>query len=154
MLDWLSASLVAQALTASATLYIFVSAAHILSIGLLMGAVILLDLRLLGLWRNMPLQELAPFLSAAALSGVVLAIVTGGVLFTVRAEEYVVNPAFLAKMGLLALGIVNAVLLQTGAPWRRALEAGRTSGAVKLSAAFSLTIWIAALVAGRWIGFI
>jgi hypothetical protein len=154
VLEWLSGSIVAQALTASPTLYIFVNAAHILSIGLLVGAIIPLDLRLLGLFRGTSLQVLGPFLSRTAMYGVVLAILTGIVLFSVRAVEYAGNPAFLTKMGLLAIAVVNAVLLHTAAPWRRTIAEGRASASVKLMAALSLVIWIAAVVAGRWIGFI
>lgn len=154
MLEWLSGSIVAQALTASPTLYIFVNAAHILSIGLLVGAILPLDLRVLGLFGRASLQELGPFLSRAAMIGVVLAILTGMALFTVQAVEYAGNPAFLTKMGLLVAGVANAVLLHTAAPWRRALVEGHAPVSVRFLAALSLIIWIAAVVAGRWIGFV
>jgi hypothetical protein len=152
--EWLSESIVAQALTASPTFYIFVNAAHILSIGLLVGAIIPIDLRLLGLFRGTPLQVLGPFLSSAAMSGVILAMFTGMVLFTVQAGEYAANPAFLAKIGFLSAGIANAVLLHTVAPWRRALAEGHAPASVRLLAGLSLVIWISAVVAGRWIGFV
>lgn len=154
LLEWLSASLLAQALTASSTLYIFVNAAHILSIGLLVGAILPLDLRILGLFRQVPLQVLGPFLSRVAMTGVAFGILTGMVLFTVRADEYAENAAFLTKMALLVFGITNAVLLHGLAPWQRSLLKGSARPWVRLHAALSLLIWIAALIAGRWIGFL
>lgn len=154
LLEWLSEGIVAQALTASPVLYIFANAAHILSIGLLVGAILPLDLRLLGLFKRTPLQLLGPFLTRTAATGAVLAILTGMVLFTVRANEYVGNPAFLTKMGLLAAGIANVALLRIASPWRRTLSEDRAPWPIKLMAALSFAIWIAAVIAGRWIGFI
>ncbi|ANF58526.1 DUF6644 family protein [Halotalea alkalilenta] len=154
LLEWLSEGIVAQALTASPVLYVFANAAHILAIGLLVGAILPLDLRLLGLFKRTPLQLLGPFLSRAAATGAVLAILTGMALFTVRANEYVGNPAFLTKMGLLAAGIANVVLLRIASPWRRTLSEDRGPWSIKLMAAMSFAIWIAAVIAGRWIGFI
>lgn len=69
MLEWLADGAVARALTASPTLYIFVNAAHILSIGLLLGSIVPLDLRLLGLFRHAPLGVIGPFLSRTAMVG-------------------------------------------------------------------------------------
>lgn len=154
MLEWLSDSAVARALTASATLYIFANAAHILSIGLLVGSIIPLDLRILGLFGKAPLGVLGPFLSRTAMVGVALSIVTGAILFSVNAVEYAANPAFLTKLALLAIGIVNAVVLHARSDWRAALEGNDVPISVKLSAGASIAIWLSALVAGRWIGFI
>jgi hypothetical protein len=153
-LEWLSASFLAQALTASPTLYLFVNAAHILSIGILAGAILPLDLRILGFFRRFPLSVLGPFLSRAAMAGVILAMLTGMVLFTVKAPEYAANAAFLTKLGLLGGGIANALLLHAHAGWRTALKTERASVCVKVFATISLIGWIAAIVAGRWIGFL
>lgn len=153
-LEWLSASPLAQALTASPTLYLFVNAAHILSIGILAGAILPLDLRILGFFSRFPLSVLGPFLSRCAMTGVILAVLTGLTLFTVKAPDYAANPAFLAKMGLLAGGIVNALLLHAHAGWQGALQTERASAPVKVFASISLLGWSAAIVAGRWIGFL
>jgi hypothetical protein len=152
--ECLSASAIAEMLTASPTLYIFANAAHILAIGLLVGAILPLDLRLLGIFRGPSLQVLGPFLSRVAMCGVGLAIVTGGILFTVRAGEYAQNPAFVTKLVLLGVGIINAVLLHTVAPWHRVVSEGVVAPPVRLLAGLSIIIWISALIAGRWIGFV
>jgi hypothetical protein len=154
LLEWLSGSALAQALTAYPTLYIFLNAAHIFAIGMLAGSILPLDLRLLGLFRGYPLSVLGPFLSHAAMAGVVLAMLTGMMLFTAKAPDYASNPAFLAKMGLLTTGIANALLLHAHPAWQRALQTNVASGRVKAAAAVSALAWISALVAGRWIGFV
>jgi len=137
----------------SGTAYLLVNAAHILGIGLLVGAILPLDLRLLGLIRGAPLAALAPFLTRAAGCGLALAVLTGAWLFTVKPLEYAANPAFLWKLGLLALALVNIALQHRGVALAAALATERPAARVRASALASFTLWLAVLVAGRWIGF-
>ncbi|MCA1489649.1 DUF6644 family protein [Sinorhizobium alkalisoli] len=153
-LEWIAGLPVAVALRRSATFYIFVNAAHILSIGIIIGAILPLDLRLLGIIRAVPVAVIGPFLSRAAAVGVALAIATGFCLFSVNPLEYAGNPAFLTKMSLLALGVANATLLHLAPQWRAAVNGGPLSWRVRLSGLLSLAIWTGAVVAGRWIGFL
>jgi len=153
-LEWLSTTLLAVQLRRSAILYMLVNAAHILAICLLIGTILPLDLRLLGVFRSVPVEIIGPFLSGAAAIGVALAILTGFCLFSVQPMEYAGNAAFLSKLGLLALGLLNVVLVHAGSGWRLAVSAGIIRPGLRLSAALSLVIWIAALIAGRWIGFL
>lgn len=145
---------VAGALKASATLYLFVNAAHILSIGLIIGAIVPLDLRILGFFGKVPVAVIEPFLSRAAAVGVCLAIVTGALLFSVRPVEYAGNTAFLAKLGLVAVGMANASLLQIRPGWRGARSLGQVPASAKVAAFLSLVTWVGAVLAGRWIGFL
>lgn len=154
ILEWLATSLVADHLKRSATLYMFVNAAHILAIGLIVGAILPLDLRLLGFFKTFPLDVLGPFLSRAAAIGVLTAIVTGFCLFTVRPIEYAGNIAFLCKIGLVALAVLNALLLHIRPAWRAVTSRGKTDAMVRFSAAASFFLWLGAIVAGRWIGFL
>ncbi|MDV4178867.1 DUF6644 family protein [Rhizobium brockwellii] len=154
ILEWLSATTPAVALRHSGTLYMFVNAAHILAIGLLIGAILPLDLRLAGLFRKVPVEIVAPFLSRAAGVGLAAAIVTGFCLFSVRAVEYAANPAFLAKLGLIALGLLNLSIVHLGRGWKTAVSTGIVRPGLRFSAVLSAAVWIAAVLAGRWIGFL
>ncbi|MBY3047409.1 DUF6644 family protein [Rhizobium leguminosarum] len=154
ILEWLSATTPAVALRRSGTLYMFVNAAHILAIGLLVGAILPLDLRLAGFFRKVPVEIVAPFLSRSAGVGLAAAIVTGFCLFSVRAVEYAGNPAFLAKLGLIALGILNLSIVHLGRGWKTAVSTGIVQPGLRFSAALSAAIWITAVIAGRWIGFL
>jgi hypothetical protein len=154
ILEWLSATTPAVALRRSGTLYMFVNAAHILAIGLLIGAILPLDLRLAGLFRKVPVEIVAPFLSRAAGVGLAAAIVTGFCLFSVRAVEYAANPAFLAKLGLIALGLLNLSIVHLGRGWKTAVSTGIVRPGLRFSAVLSAAVWIAAVLAGRWIGFL
>ncbi|MDH0737335.1 DUF6644 family protein [Achromobacter spanius] len=138
----------------SGTLYLLVNAAHIGAIGLLIGSIVPLDLRLLGVLKPTSLALLAPVLARTAAVGLLLAVLTGATLFTVRPQEYLENPAFVVKMGLLGAGAINAWLVRRGGAWGRVLQGGHASGALRCQAAVSLLLWTGCLIAGRWIGFL
>ncbi|MEP9375759.1 DUF2214 domain-containing protein [Aquabacter sp. CN5-332] len=145
---------VAAALRQWVAAYALLNAAHILGIGLLVGAIATLDLRLLGAFRGAALASLAPPLSRVAAAGLLLALCTGALLFSVRPVAYAQNAAFLAKLALVALGILNALLLRLGGGWRQMLEGAPVPARIKIGAAFSLSIWVGAIICGRWIGFL
>jgi hypothetical protein len=153
-LQALEASALAQALRRSAVLYPLVNAAHVLGIGLLLGAITTLDLRVLGAFRRAPLPVLGPPLVRMAAAGLGLALTTGLLLFSVRPVEYAANPAFLAKLGFILLGLLNVLALRRSAGWARALAGGGIGPALRLAALVSLLAWLGALLAGRWIAFV
>jgi len=154
LLDGLRAWPGAVWLRASGTAYLFVNAAHILGLALTLGAILPLDLRLVVLARRAPLDVLAPFLVRAAAIGLVLAILTGFWLFSVKPADYLANAAFLWKMGLLATAFLN-IALQHGNPAFRAREGRITQTTrTRLHATTSLILWLGVLLAGRWVGFL
>lgn len=138
----------------SSTAYICFNAGHILSIGVLLGSIVLLDLRLLGCFRSQPVETLGPPLATMAVFGAAAALVTGLLIFTVRPDAYLTNGAFAAKLLLLVLALVNALTLRFSTAWREALEFGEVRIPVRVAAAFSLVLWPATLLAGRWIAFL
>ena len=150
----LSAWPVAAFLRESTVTYAALNAAHIFAIGLVVGSIATLDLRVLGLFRQAPFAALAGPLSRVAATGVLLAIVTGVLLFSVRPIAYAQNPAFLAKVSLVALGILNALLLRANRHWPPPGGGARPHTSVRFAALISLLIWAGAVLAGRWIGFL
>lgn len=141
-------------LRGSVAAYALVNAAHIMGIGLLFGAIATLDLRLLGAFPGHPVAHLGPPLRRAAAGGLALAAGTGLLLFTTRPLAYAANPAFLAKLGLVAFGLLNVALLTRGRHWRAALAGAPVHPAVQGAALASLLAWAGAILAGRWIGFL
>lgn len=154
LLGWLEGLPHAGFLRRNMVAYILINAGHILGIGLLVGAILPLDLRLIGLLRAGPIAVLAPFLVRTAATGLALAILTGLLLFSVKPAEYAANPAFLIKMGLILLGLVNVVLQHRGEAWQRLHDGGETSARMRVLAGLSFATWLSALIAGRWIGFL
>ncbi|MBA4490870.1 DUF2214 domain-containing protein [Paracoccus sp. S1E-3] len=138
----------------SALLYALVNATHILGIGLILGAILPLDLRIQGLLRAPPLAVIGPFLSRVAAVGVGLAMLTGLALISVRPGEYLGNPAFRVKVLLLVTALLNVAALHLSGTWGRAAAGGVVSVGLRLGAAVSFSAWLGALVAGRMIGFL
>jgi hypothetical protein len=152
----LEATVVARALRGSAWAYPLVNAAHILGVALLVGAMIPLDLRLLGAWRSVPLAPLWRVLTRTAGVGLGLAVVCGALLFITRATEYAASGLFLSKMVVVGVGTANALAVRTLlpdaiAPMRSALE--RLPVRVQLAGAISLAAWLTALTLGRLVGY-
>ena len=151
---WLEASLLARTLRSGPWLYPLVNLAHVFGIALLVGAIAVLDLRLVGLWPGLPVAALARAAVPVAGAGLGLALVTGPALLSVRATEYVGNPFLWAKFGAVAVGIANLVALHGSAAWRDGDgEARRARRRLALAGGISLAAWFAAVSAGRMIAY-
>ena len=144
----------AEELRRSLYLYPLVNALHIFGLALLIGSILPFDLRILGLFRDVPLQPLAGFLPGVAAAGLSIAVIAGALLFIVRPLDYAENPAFLIKIALVGLGTMNAVVQQLSPGFRAIIAGGRPSAAIRMRAGLSLAVWPAALLAGRAIGYI
>ncbi len=158
MLDELLAGVaalpVATALKASIYVYPFVNAVHIMGLATLFGAIVALDLRLLGVASGVPLRPLALHLPRVAACGLAVAVLTGLLLFTVKPFEYADNRAFQVKAALVVAGALHAAVVHASAAWRALVAEGASSGrGLRGAAALSLAIWTSAIVAGRLIAF-
>ncbi len=129
--------------------YAGVNAAHILGLSLLVGSIAPLDLKLAGAWRQVPLDALARVLVPVAATGLVLALVTGVALFSIRATEYAALPLFLLKMVLVAAGGVHALAVHAG----RGLLAASDPARRRIGLT-SLVLWLGILVCGRLLAFV
>ena len=144
----------AVALRQSAIAYPLVSATHIIGIGLLFVSMVLLDLRLLGLLKQRAVTELFRLLRRLAAVGLLLAMLTGTLLFSVQPAHYLANDAFILKMLLLGLALLNILLVHRLPAWQAAQAGQPVALALKICALISLLLWLAVLLAGRWIAFI
>jgi hypothetical protein len=156
-LAWLEASALADfARNSSPYTYGIVNLFHVFGIALLFGAIALLDLRLLGAWKSVPIKFLSKPVVAVAGFGLILALLSGATLFSVQATEYYFNPFLYVKLGVLILGIANVAALHWSRSWQ-AIEnaessiAGRTRLAI--GGAASLACWITVITAGRMIAY-
>ena len=84
----LEGTALAQTLRNSRWGYAALNTAHIFAIALLIGSVVPLNLRLLGVWRGISREAVVRVLAPVAASGLILALLTGPLLFSVRALEY------------------------------------------------------------------
>jgi hypothetical protein len=156
-LDWLASIAAwpgAAFLRAQGDAYAAVNAAHILGLGLLVGAVLPMDLRLAGAFRSVPLGVIVPFLSRIAAAGLALAAVTGLWLWSVNPVDYWGNAAFRLKLVLLACAVAMVAVQHLNPAYRAALAGAAPAPSVRLTAAISALVWVAVLASGRWIGFL
>ena len=154
LLGTLATSPLANALRASRVVYPVVNGLHILGLAALFGAILALDLRLLGAARSIPAEPLARYLPRVAAGGLGTAVLTGFALFTVQPADYVANRAFLLKVALVGIGALHAISVHRSGAWRRfAAGGGVVERRLLVSAAASLAIWVGAILAGRFIAF-
>lgn len=144
-----------EALRASVWLYPLVNTGHVVGIALLFGAIVPLDLRLLGAFRSTPLESLVNTLVPVAIAGLLLALATGSLLFATRPLDYVVEPLFGIKLALLGVAVLNALWLRFDPQWRRLGAAPGTAPRRRwrLHGALSVLLWLAVITAGRLIGY-
>ncbi len=133
-------------------LYPALSAAHILGISLLVGPVVVVDLSLLRIIRSPAIQAAFRTLIEVAVVGFSIAAFTGALLFSVQAQKYAANPAFLIKLALLGAAGLNVALLHRTIG--REFVAPRPSKAAQIAGAVSLLLWLAIIFSGRWIAFV
>jgi hypothetical protein len=147
---------IATALRQSFWVYPLVNAGHIVGLALLFGAIVPLDLRLLGCWGKVPLVAMSRILLPVAIAGLVLAVPTGALLFSVRATEYVAMPLLWIKVSLVACAIANALMLHMSLTWAvfEHSDLVGTTPRLQLAGALSIGLWLAVIVVGRMIGYL
>jgi len=154
---WLQGSALGHAMRESGVwTYGVVNLVHILGVSALFGAVLVLDLRLLGVWRRIALAAISePTVPIASIAFVVAA-ASGVCLLATKATEYVGNPFIYIKFPAIALALLNVAALNSSAAWRehksRELSASEQSK-LALAGGISLFCWLTAVTAGRMIGY-
>ena len=149
--DWLELTWIGEAMRGSIWLFPAIEAVHLLALAMIGGALLVVDLRLLGVGlREQPLSSVArnahPWLVASLLA----MIATGVPLFLSEAVKCYFSPSFWVKMIALVVATVFAFTV------RRWVTTGRWATGVavqKLTGATSLSLWLVVAAAGRWIGF-
>jgi len=155
---WLEASALADFLRGLGIwTYGLLNLAHILGIATLFGAVMLLDLRLIGLWRSIPAAHLIRPAVPLAAVGFLFAVASGIMMFSFNTTEYHGNPFLYVKLPLIVVGLANVAFIQRLAAWRRAVsDAPAAAGDQRLLTIFgtvSLLIWSGVIACGRMIGY-
>jgi len=123
---------------------------HFTGLCLLMGAVGMFDLRMMGLVRGISLPALHKLVPFGVL-GFVLSVCSGVMFVSSAPDQYLYNPAWQTKMGLLALAGLNMVLFYLTTS-RRLKSLGPDDMpplAARLFAGVSLTLWLGVIAAGR-----
>lgn len=157
LLLWLESSTLGESLRASGVwTYALLNLGHITGVSMLIGSVLLLDLRLLGLWSSVPLGALSQPTVPLAMVGFVAAALTGFCMLSFNGSEYYENPFLLIKFPAIALGLANVLVVSRLPAWRERAErelALAERRQLAIAGGVSLICWLSALGAGRMIGY-
>jgi hypothetical protein len=127
--------------------YIVVECFHIAGIVLAVGMTAIVDFRLLGLIlpKQSP-QQLASLTALWMTGGLIVAVFTGFILFSVDPDSYYTNTTFLIKMACLCLSIAVNYTIH-----RKAVLPGAAPGRSRIVACISLAIWVSTVCCGIFI---
>jgi hypothetical protein len=121
---------------------------HLVGIGLLLGSLVLLELRVWGRGAELPIQPLARLALSVTLSGFALAVCSGLLMFAAHPLEMLSNRVFVIKLGLLHVAGLNAVWFHG----RKSLE--RCDGLARAQTLISSGLWLGVIICGRWIAYV
>jgi hypothetical protein len=153
-LEWLQSTppalLVAEALWA----YPLFETLHTFGMAMLVGSLGLINLRVLGFMRELPLVGTLDLLPLAWF-GFTVNLISGLALFSSDAVYFWSSWTFRIKLGLIVLGGINAFVLSRSAfREARAGYALRPAPGIRLVAGSSLLFWFGAIAAGRLIAYL
>ena len=148
---WADESSVGAAIRASTWVFAFIEVFHLLGLTLLLGTVVLVDLRLCcyGL-RRQSMAEVASDALPWMLVGMAVTIGSGSLLFVSEAMKCYGSPPFFVKMGFLFTALVFTFTLHRKLT-RRNTPPPPVWG--KVAAGLSLFLWFGVGLAGRAIAF-
>ncbi len=133
-----------------------VQTVHILSVSAVMGSIVMIDLKVLGLaLRTQRLSELVRRLMPWTWCALPFLAASGLVFVFARPMRYAVNPVFGLKFSMLLPALILTALFQIGISrepefWERSLGR-RVLG--RVIAGISLALWVGVVLAGRWIAY-
>jgi hypothetical protein len=150
VIDWslIEAWPLAEVVRRSMWAYPVLESVHIAAFAALVGSLLLLELRVFGVQRALPLPAFARLAVRTALAAFALAAASGSLLFISAASELVANAAFRLKLVLILMAGVNALVFHARDSLRRQDRLSRWQ------AGASLLIWLAVIAAGRMIAYI
>ncbi len=143
------------AMRQSLWLYPIVEIVHLTGIALLVGSIVMLDLRLLGLSNSLPLRRLASHILPWTAASFLLIVPSGLAMFVAHASDFIASPVFVLKMCLLLTAGANAAVFHAGV-FRGAAEWDvnrKPPAAARLSAALSLLLWVSVIACGRLLAY-
>lgn len=151
----IEASALGEAMRKSLWLFPAVETLHIVGLALLVGSIAVLDLRLLGLSRSIPVRRLAAHVLPWAIASFLLIVPSGLAMFVAHAGDYIGNNTFVLKICLIFAAGVNAAVFHAGvfrsaAAWDANVMPPL---AARACAALSLLLWMSVIACGRFLAY-
>jgi hypothetical protein len=153
LVHWINETAFSQYLRESELAFPLTEAIHLIGLGISVGTIIWVDLRLMGkVMRDVRVTEVVSRLEPWAVGGFLIMLVSGIFLFLGKPDNYYGTAAFKLKMLLLPVAGLNVLFFhyrvfpgvarwddRAVPPWQ-----GRLVGSV------SISVWLAIIVLGRW----
>ena len=150
--QWLSETRISQAIGQSSWAFAVIESVHLLALAAIGGAVLMLDLRLLGLGlRDQPIERVARDAFPWFVGSLIVMLVTGFGLFMSEAIKCYDSRPFWVKMVALLLATIFAFTVRRKVAL--AAEGNVRPIWLKVVAVVSLALWFTVGASGRWIGF-
>lgn len=155
ILAWMESSGLGTTVRNSDWIFPMLETLHFMGLCTLFGAIMVVDLRLLGVARFIPMRPALSFVPIA-IGGFCVNLVSGVSFFFSDPFRYYPNVAFRLKMLLILIAGLNALWFQfVELPKVRDLQPGdKTSLSVRFIAALSLLLWIGVIIAGRFMPYV
>jgi hypothetical protein len=143
------------AMRQSTWLYPIVETVHIMGLAILVGSIAVLDLRLLGVSRSLPVRRLSAHVLPWSVAGFALILPSGLMMFAAHATDLISNPVFALKVCLILAAGTNAAVFHAGvyrgaAAWD--VDA-MPPPAARAAAALSLLLWLSVIACGRFLAY-
>ena len=153
--EWLESLDLPTNIRESDWLFPTIETVHVLALVLVVGSILVVDLRLLGLAnRDRPVRQLASQYLPLTWTAFVVAAAAGSLLFSSKAVTYYKDWPFRVKMFCLVLAALNMACFHRTSFRRVALwDTGDTPAAAKFAGGVSLLLWVVIVGAGRSVGF-
>jgi hypothetical protein len=155
LFQWLEQTFIADAIRTSRWMYPAFETAHYIGLSLLVGGIMLIDLRVLGFARSLPLRSMIGLLPFVWV-GFIINVTTGSLLFIYGASQFGTNPAFWLKMTFMVLAGLNALAFDLSVRRSKVdwVAAERPPAYVKTFATLSFALWLCVVTTGRWMAYL
>lgn len=128
-------------------LYAAISVTHYFTLFVLVGTIVLVDLRILGVAaRSQSVTQVGETLFPWTWAALGLALLSGFLMFTTDGGDYYPDRVFRVKMTVILLALISAVIVQRN--FRKWDQAPVISTGAKLVAIVSIVLWIGSILAG------
>lgn len=152
--QWIAGTHLGIAIGNSTYAFPIIEMFHLLALAIFGGAILLVDLRFLGLgYKNQSASTLARELFPLVAFGLLAMIVSGLLMFAGGPLRYIHNPMFQWKMALFVFALLFHFAIQ-GIASRRDLAPTAHPLWLRCSAVLSLLLWLSIGLAGRAIGYV
>lgn len=149
--EWLQTTLLSEWVNSGVWQFAVIESVHLIGLCLLGGALLVVDLRLLGVGlTGQPIAELEAQARPWLVAALVLMVVTGVPMLVSLPMKYYYNTSFWVKMTTLPIALLFVFVVRARVAGHAGLD---TSLRTRLTGAVSIALWLTVAAAGRWIGY-